>query len=132
MPAFKFGGEVREDGSWRIDAVAPNGTTVPHTFVARVLVLALAHYTEDANARLLTEAEVLAIEASRSLPEGWAATADGVNTYQADGVVNYTRTYARNGLAYTVIEVPCAADGSPTPRTREVLLAASPPPTPEA
>lgn len=135
MPAFEFRGGVREDGSWTIEPVAPDGSTVLHADIARVLVLGVEFYTRAPAQRLLTVSEVAALrareEASR-IPPGWEPTADGIDVHLVLGGLggaSHSRRYQRGE---EVVAAPCDANGNPTPETREVLLAADAPPTPEA
>lgn len=62
----------------------------------------------------------LAVGSPPNLPDGWEATADGVNTtiQMESGRSAYSRNY-RNGEV--VIEAPCSGDGSPTYETVSVL-----------
>jgi hypothetical protein len=118
MPSFQIL-LTRDDNAWSAEPRVPNGTTVLHTDVVRVLALALEHYSRAPGQRLLTIAEVASIDEERRLPPGWKATADGVNTSIEDGVYRWTRAFERDG---EVVEAPCDAQGYPTRDTRLFLV----------
>lgn len=125
---FTLDAEMNHDGSWRLNIHVPNGETVfVRDVLDAVIVPSLAQLHPRRNERLPTEAEEIAQAAARALPDGWAATADGVNTMTMlgdGGGTSYTRTYqhedGRTALA------PCLADGSSIPATRDALLAVPP------
>jgi hypothetical protein len=128
MPSFQILLTL-DDNAWGAEPRVPNGTTVLHTDVVRVLALALEHYSRAPGQRLLTIAEVASIEEERRLPPGWKATADGVNTFVEDGVYRWTRSFERAG---EVVEAPCGQDGHPTRETRLALVRHDIDRTPEA
>jgi hypothetical protein len=128
MPSFQILLTL-DDNAWRAEPCVPNGTTVQHTDVVRVLALAMEHYSRNPSQRLLTIAEVASIEEERRLPPGWKATADGVNVYSGGDVTTYMRRYQRGEDA---IEAPCDASGYPTRDTRLALVRYDIDRTPEA
>jgi hypothetical protein len=123
MPAFQVLLTFDDAGNWTAHVPVPNGVTVVHADVSRLLSVALETYTREPFKRIPTIAEVAAIEAERALPPGWAATPAGRNTTTTDGVVTYTRFYQRVGVVDEVYEAPCDAQGNPTAATRAALSA---------
>lgn len=74
---------------------------------------------------LPTVTQWAAFDARAVLPEGWEVTLDGINMTSTDGEMSYSRTY-RRVVDDMVVTAPCAADGTVTDKTVEVLEAMPP------
>lgn len=113
---FTISGFRRESGEWGVSVSVPNGQTVTGADVEDLLFAGLVHYRANRDVRIPTLIECAAL----ALPEGWAATSDGVNTHTTIGHGTvYSRNYQRGDQ---VVEAVCDVDGNPTADTREFLL----------
>lgn len=120
MVKFSFSGHVNVDGSWSFSAEATDGQDATCADVARVLSLALVHFTESPG---------VSIRPVVALPDGWCESLDGINVTTLDGVVTYTRTYDAIGSLdadgkQIVARAPCNADGTPNAATVAALSGA--------
>ena len=126
--SFTFSGSCDDQNNWSVSVDVPNGATVTHLDVIRVLAWATAQFAMNPGQRLPTVAESAAMkadyEANCAPPSGWEHTLDGVNTTLTDGVPSYSRTYRRAGFdADAKFEAPCDANGNAIPGTRAALVA---------
>lgn len=118
------------DGRWMPEHVAQNGATFTHAEAMRLLCLAAAQLGERPAARILSEAEHVAMVAERvaraeasKIPAGWEATQDGACLTIVGSAQSFSKTFRRVADG-AVHEAPVADEnGTPTPDTAGVLRA---------
>lgn len=119
------------DGTFRFEETitVPNGQTVTcGDIVDKCLLFRAAAHNQHRGLRIPTVGEDAAMRAEYAatcaLPDGWSASADGVNIESVDGVVSHTLRFVHVDGRDAV--VPVNPDRSPIPATRTALLAVPP------